>query len=267
MIYRNGKRIGAIFRNGQSIGKIFRNGKLVWQKDKPVSKRIKSITVALPEWGTVGRIEWESILRAVTADARNYYLDATIRGVGVRVRGYGGNHVAEMSGERIALPESLKVTTDDLYVGQVVSFVARTPAVTSEPTYKRSNSSYQTSAMYEFATAPFLPGSSICVKFKQSPLHASKPIKWTIKGNLNGVNMADIAPAVTTSGSGGTSAEVVYADKDYTAMATYGTGTWLTLNPSFIVTRNAGGLISKVTLQSPESRLTYKFKIKKIETY
>ena len=267
MIYRNGKKIGAIFRNGQSIGKIFRNGKLVWQKDKPASKRVKSIEVSLPMWGTTERIEWESILRAVPKDIRNYYLDAMIKGIGVRVRGYGGQHVAEISGERIVLPESLEVTTDDLYVGQVVSFVARTPAVTSEPTSKYSSNSYKTSATYVFDDAPFLPGSSLHVEFKMSSILLLSKLKWQVEGCLNGATMVDVAPAVTKSGGAALVADVVYEGDDYKAMASYGTGTWMTLTPSFIVTRNSGGKIGKVTLNTPESRLTYKFKIKKIETY
>ena len=270
MIYRNGKKVGAIFRNGQSIGKIFRNGKLVWQKAKPATKRVKSITVALPDWGTPERIEWESILRAVPADIRNFYLDALVNGIGVRLRGYGGQHVGELSGDTVVLPDSLEVTTDDVYVGQVVSFVAKVPAVTSDYTRKSSSSSYCSDATYEFETAPFFPGSSINVELKVSSSllrRLGSKLKWTIKGSLVSGTFAKISPSVTKSGSGGLSAKVVYTGDDYKAMATYEMATWMTVRPSFHITRSAVGKISKVTLQSPESRLTYKFKIKRIETY
>lgn len=270
MIYRNGKKIGAIFRNGQSIGKIFRNGKLVWQKAKPVTKRVKSITVALPDWGTPERIEWESILRAVPANIRNFYLDALVNGIGVRLRGYGGQHVGELSGETVVLPDSLEVTTDDVYVGQVVSFVAKVPAVTSEPTFKSSSDSFRTSATYEFENAPFFPGSSIRVEQKLPSGLAGQlagNIKWKIKGSLVNGTFATMSPSVESSGSGGQSAVVVYTGAGYKAMATYGMATWMTVKPSFHITRSSVGKIGKVTLQSPESRLTYKFKIKRIETY
>lgn len=267
MIYLNGKKISAIFRNGQSIGKIFRNGELVWQKAKPEAKRVKSISLSLPMWGTPERIEWESILRAVPKDISNYYLDVMVKGVGVRLRGYGGKHVAELSGEVIELPESLEVTAEDVYAGQVVTVIAKVPAVMSEPTYKYSDNSFQTSATYEFADAPFLPGSSLRVELKTSNIVSLPKLNWHIDGCLNGSTMAGIAPAVTKSGGASSSVEVVYTGDDYKAMTSYGTDTWMTLTPAFYIKRSSGGKIGKVTLQSPECRLTYKFKIKKIETY
>ena len=262
--------MGAVFLNGKATSQLFRDGKLVWQKDKPVAKRVKSITVALPEWGTVERIEWESILRAVPADIRNFYLDALVNGIGVRLRGYGGQHVGELSGETVVLPDSLEVTTDDVYVGQVVSFVAKVPAVTSEPTLKSSKDSFKTSATYEFENAPFFPGSSIIFTQKLPSGLASGlagKIKWTIRGSLVSGTFAKISPSVERSGGGGQTAVVAYTGAAYKAMATYGIATWMTVRPSFHITRSGVGKIGNVTLRSPESRLTYKFKIKRIETY
>lgn len=267
MIYRNGQKIGAVFRNGPAISQGFRNGSLVWQKAKPEAKRVKAITVSLPEWGTVERVEWESILRAVPDAIRNYYLDALVKGVGIRLRGSGGTNVGTLSGEKIVLPDNFIVTTDDVYVGQTVSFVAKVPAVTSDYTRKSSSSSYRTDATYEFENAPFFLGSSLNVELKTSRFIASSGLKWTIKGSLINGTFAEISPSVTKSGSGGKSAKVVYTGDDYKAMATHGIATWMTVRPSFYITRSSGGTIGKVTLQSPESRLSYKFKIKKIETY
>ena len=273
MIYRNGKKIGAIFRNGKAISKIFRNGKLVWQKAKPETKRVKSITVSIPAWGTVERVEWESIFRAVPEGISNYYLDVTINGVGVRLRGSGGRYksiLAQSSGGsslEIAMPENIFLTTDDLYVGQALSFSAKVPAVTSDYTMKSSSSSYRTDATYEFENAPFFPGSSINVELKISRLYASRGLKWTIKGSLISGTFAEITPSITKSGSGGKSAKVVYTGDDYKAMATYEMATWMAVRPSFYITRSTGGTIGKVTLQSPESKLSYKFKITSIETY
>lgn len=263
MIYRNGKKMGALFLNGKATSQLFRDGKLVWQKAKPEAKRVKSIKVALPEWGTPERIEWESILRAVPADIRNYYLDAMVKGIGVRLRGYGGQHAGKLSGETIVLPDSLEVTTDDVYVGQVVSFVAKLPAVTSTPTYKHSTSSYKKDAFYQFENAPFLNGSVFKADVTGSVL---KRPTWELKADLTGAN-ASLAPAHTITGTvlGGLWME--YKDQAFRTMAKGGTAFWKTLKPSFYITLSASGKISNPTLTSPESRLTFKFKIKQIETY
>lgn len=276
MIYRNGKKIGAIFRNGKAISKIFRNGKLFWQKAKPEAKRVKSITVRIPDWGTVERVEWESIFRAVPEGISNYYLDVTINGVGVRLRGSGGRYksiLGQSSGGstlKIAMPENMFLTTDDLYVGQALSFSAKVPAVTSDYTMKASSSSYRTDAVYEFENAPFFPGSSINVELKTAMTPSTRGLKWTIKGSLINGTLVRIQPSVTNSGSGvksTKSVKVVYTGDDYKAMATYEIATWMTIRPSFYITRSSGGTISKATLQSPESSLSYKFKITSIETY
>ena len=262
----NGKKIGAIFRNGKAISQVFRNGKLVWQKAKPVAKRVKSITVALPEWGTPERIEWESILRAVPADIRNYYLDAMVKGIGVRLRGNGGKYTAELSGETIVLTDGPEVSTDEVYVGMAVSFIANVPAVKSSPTYKKSDSSYRVGGRYEFEGAPFMRGSSLSVAFSSAKFVSAK-VKWTVYGNLLSADTAKTEPAVTVEGRDKSEAKVVYSGENYDAMASFGTAAAGDFRPSFHVNRSEGGKIGAVTLHSPACRLTYKFKIKQIETY
>jgi hypothetical protein len=263
MIYRNGKKIKAIFRNGKAISKIFRDGKLVWQKAKPEAKRVKSIKVSLPLWGTVERIEWESILRAVPSDINGYYLDVTINGLGVRLRGAGGRYTGVLSDNVIELPSSMFITTDELYAGMELTFDSKLPSVTSEPTYKKSNSSYKKDAFYQFENAPFVNGSVFKANVTGSVLQ--KP-KWELKANLTGV-LTGIAPASTITGSiiGGLWME--YKHKAFETMARFGTDTWMVLKPSFHIKLSPSGKISKPTLVSPACNLTHRMKIISVETY
>jgi hypothetical protein len=266
MIYRNGKKIKAIFRNGKAISKIFRNGELIWQKDKPEAKRVKSIRVSLPLWGTPERIEWESILRAVPSDINGYYLDVTINGSGVRLRGAGGRHAGVLSDNVIELPSSVFVTTDELYAGMELSFESKLPSVTSEPTYKKSDSSYRIGGRYEFEKAPFVRGSSLRVSLPTGFLGGSK-VAWTVYSNLLSADTAKEEPAVTKSGRDKSTAEVVYSGDDYKAMASFGTATSEAFCPSFHVNRSEGGKIGNVTLKTPACSISLRMKIISVETY
>lgn len=263
MIYRNGKKIGAIFRNGKAIGKIFRNGKLVWQKAKPEAKRVKSIKVSLPLWGTVERIEWESILRAVPSDINGYYLDVAINGLGVRLRGVGGRYTGVLSDNVIELPVNMFITTDELYAGMELSFESKLPSVTSEPTYKKSNSSYQNDAFYQFENAPFVDGSKFEVTIPTARLFKTT---WEVKANITGVN-TELSPAKVSSGNTTSGVYVEYKDKDFRTMAQYGTGTWMTFNPSFYIKLKKSMKLTKPTLVSPACNLTHRMKIISVETY
>jgi hypothetical protein len=263
MIYRNGKKIKAIFRNGKAISKIFRNGELIWQKDKPEAKRVKSIRVSLPLWGTPERIEWESIFRAVPKDISGYYLDVTLKGVGVRLRGAGGRYTGTIDGNIIELPSNLLITTDELYSGLELSFEAKLPSVTSEPTYKKSNSSYQSDAFYQFEDAPFVDGSKFEVTIPTARLFKTT---WEVKANITGVN-TELAPAKVSSGNTTSGIYVEYKDKDFRTMAQYGTATWMTFNPSFYVKLKKAMKITKPTLVSPACHLSHRMKIISVETY
>ena len=264
MIYRNGKKIKAIFRNGKSISKIFRNGELVWQKDKPEAKRVKSIRVSLPLWGTPERIEWESIFRAVPKDISGYYLDVTIKGIGVRLLGAGGRYAGSIDGNTIELPSNLLVTTDELYSGLELSFAAKLPSVTREPTLKSSTSSYKSNAFYQFGDAPFVDGSTFKASVKTSAFGFHK-MTWSVKADITGA-FTEIAPAVTNKGSA-TSISIEYKDKDFRTMAQYGADTWMTCTPSFYVKLSPEGKISKPTLVSPACDLSYRMKIVSVKTY
>ena len=263
MIYRNGKKIKAIFRNGKSISKIFRNGELVWQKDKPEAKRVKSIRVSLPLWGTPERIEWESIFRAVPKDISGYYLDVTIKGVGVRLRGVGGRYTGSIDGNTIELPSNLLVTTDELYSGLELSFAAKLPSVTSEPTLKSSNSSYKSDAFYQFEDAPFVEGSTFKVSVPTASIYKTT---WAVKANITGV-YTELSPAVTSNGNTTSGISIEYKDKDFRTMAQYGTSTWMTFNPSFYVKLKRSLKISKPTLVSPACNISHRMKIVSVETY
>lgn len=269
MIYRNGKKISAIFRNGKAISKIFRDGKLIWQKDKPEAKRVKSIKVSLPSWGTVERVEWESILRAVPRDINGYYLDVTINGLGVRLRGNGGRYVGEVEGDIIHMPDNLFVTTDDLYVGQVLSFSAKTPSVTSSPTNVRRGSTY---AYYEFSDAPFFNGSKFAVTASITGGIATlnRFVSYTLEASLVNSTLANEDPSVRSKGSFKRSLSLskVYEDDNFEKMATYQTNLFMQLNPSFHFVISSDGSISKsATLTSPACDLYHKCKITRIETY
>lgn len=263
MIYRNGKKMGAVFRNGKATSQLFRDGKLVWQKAKPEAKRVKSIKVSLPLWGTIERIEWESILRAVPSDINGYYLDVTINGLGVRLRGAGGRHTGVLSDNIIELPSNMFITTDELYAGMELTFDSKLPSVTSEPTYKKSNSSYKQDAFYQFENAPFVNGSVFKANVTGSVL---KKTTWTLKANLTGV-LPNTAPASTLTGSiiGGLWMEYKY--KAFETMAQFGTDTWMVLKPSFYIKLSTAGKISKPTLVSPACNLTHRMKIISVETY
>ena len=263
MIYRNGKKMGAVFRNGKATSQLFRDGKLVWQKAKPEAKRVKSIKVSLPSWGTVGRIEWESILRAVPSDINGYYLDVMINGLGARLRGAGGRYAGVLKGNVIELPSNMFITTDELYAGMELSFESKLPSVTSEPTYKKSNSSYQSDAFYQFENAPFVNGSVFKANVDGNILR--RPT-WELKANLTGVN-TELAPATTITGSviGGLWTE--YKDKSFKTMAQWGTSTWMKFIPSFNIKLSVSGKISNPTLVSPACNLTHRMKIISVETY
>ena len=263
MIYRNGKKIKAIFRNGKAISKIFRNGELIWQKAKPEAKRVKSIKVSLPLWGTVERIEWESILRAVPSDINGYYLDVTINGLGVRLRGAGGRYAGILSDNVIELPSSMFITTDELYAGMELSFESKLPSVTSEPTYKKSNSSYQSDAFYQFEDAPFVDGSKFEVTIPTARLFKTT---WEVKANITGV-YTELSPAVTSNGNTTSGISVEYKDKDFRTMAQYGTDTWMTFNPSFYIKLKKSMKLTKPTLVSPACHLSHRMKIISVETY
>ncbi len=270
MIYRNGKKIGAVFRNSKAMSQVFRNGKLVYQKAKPEAKRVKSITVSLPAWGTVGRVEWESVLRAVPESISNYYLDVAINGVGVRLRGSGGRYKSVMeqgSSLKINMPDNMFITTDELYVGQVLSFSAKVPSVTSKPTYIFSNNSYALSAFFQFENAPFFNGSKFTCSIGVNQLSGSAT--YTLNANLSGA-FNDVSPAVKSVGSFSNTFSLgkEYKDSEFQKMATYGLATWLTLIPSFSMNISKGGHISKAaTLTSPACTLSFKYKIISIETY
>ena len=269
MIYRNGKKMGAVFRNGKATSQLFRNGKLVWQKAKPVAKRVKSITVSVPAWGTVERIELESIFRAVPENISNYYLDVTLNGVGVRLRGSGGRYKSIIENAptssklEIVVPDNLFLATDDVYVGQSLTFSAKVPSVTSEPTYKNSNSSYKQDAFYQFENAAFVNGSVFKANVSGSVLSKTT---WELKANLTGV-LPSVAAASTLTGSiiGGLFME--YKDKAFETMARFGTETWMVLKPSFYIKLSSTGKISEPTLVSPACNFTHSMKIISVETY
>ena len=273
MIYRNGKKIGAVFRNGKATSQLFRNSKLVWQKGAGEAQRIKSVAVSLPKWGTVERAKWESVLRALPADIRNYSLVAVIRGVPVRLRGVGVTPTGELDGGTITLPSNIYIDSSDVQVGQAVTFTAKVPAVTSEPTYQHSNDSFQSYGYFMFKTAPFLPGSKLIVKLKPKRSFAVRA-SWTISASCGvttggsyavqtsgaySANLANILPQLTH--------EVVYSDEDYKKMVTHNTSFWQVMEPNFEIDASGILQIGPVTLESPESELSFKLKIRKIETY
>lgn len=273
MIYRNGKKISAIYRNGKSIGQIFRNGKLVWQKAKPAAKRVKSITVSIPAWGTEGRIEWESIFRAIPKAIDNYYFDVAINGNGVRLRGNGGKFSSTVewpatgTTAKIVIPDNLFVTTDEVYVGADISFTAKVPAVTSSPTY--TNYVNDETISWQFENAPFFKGSG----FATLAAFFWKPGTYTLNADLTG-NATGTSGAVQASGTAESLGPISkeYSGADFTKMATYLTASKKKLIPSFYLSTK-GGYIgvndqSVVTsLGSPACSLAFKYKITSIETY
>jgi hypothetical protein len=221
----------------------------------------------------VERAKWESILRAVPEDISNYYLDVTINGIGVRLRGSSGRYSGKVEGARVYIPDNLFVTTDDLNVGQVLSFSAKVPAVTSEPTYQHSNDSFQSYGYFMFKTAPFLPGSKLIVKLTPKRSFAVRA-SWTISASC-GVTTGG-SYAVQTSGAYSANLannlsqltrEVAYSDEDYKKMVTHNTSFWQVMEPNFAIDASGILQIGPVTLYSPEGEYAYKFKITRIETY
>lgn len=272
MIYRNGKKKSAVYRNGKSIGHIFRNGKLVWQKAKPAAKRVKSVTVSIPAWGTVGRIEWESIFRAVPKVIDNYYCDVTLNGNGVRLRGNGGKHSSTVewatSGNtaKITVPDSLFLTTDEMYVGLELPFSAKVPSVTKTPTYTDKIDSKN--VFLQFAEVPFFNGTL----FKINVMISRGDATLTAKADLTGAS-TKASPAVQTSvsksGMGVLYLDKEYKDADFTKMATHKTAEQKKLIPSFYVnlTTPVGSMVGGRELVSPACSLAFKYKITSIETY
>lgn len=272
MIYRNGKKISAVYRNGKSIGHIFRNGKLVWQKAKPAAKRVKSVTVSIPAWGTVGRIEWESIFRAVPKVIDNYYCDVTLNGNGVRLRGNGGKHSSTVewatSGNtaKITVPDSLFLTTDEMYVGLELPFSAKVPSVTKTPTY--TDEIDNKNVFLQFAGAPFFNGTLFTIAAMGNGNRT-----LTVKADLTGAS-TKASPAVQTSASkDGMSMlflEKEYKDADFTKMATHKTAEQKKLIPSFyvnLVYQRTGSITGSRKLVSPACSLAFKYKITSVETY
>ena len=139
MIYRDGKKIGALYRDGKAITKAFRDGKLVWQKaGAQTAKKIKSVTVEIPSWKTIDGLYWKCGLQLVGASSSGYYIDASIRGRGIRLRGTGGSTVGTLNGNKIEIPETANLTTDDVSIGQNVPISIKAPSKSYAATVTRN---------------------------------------------------------------------------------------------------------------------------------
>lgn len=138
MIYRDGNKISAVYHNGKPISKIFRDGKLVWQKNTLVGKRVKSITVRLPAWGTMEYQYWQAGLWLVGTSTSGYYIDASVKGRGIRLRGAGGSLKGSISGSKFVIPEEAALTTDDISVGNTVQVTIKSPSKTYAATVTQS---------------------------------------------------------------------------------------------------------------------------------
>lgn len=274
MIYRNGKKIGALFRNGNSVSKAFRNGKLVWQKDEPEAKWVKSITVALPQWssGRKNRVVWESILRSLSRTTSGYFLDVTIKGIGVRLLGAGSNYEGTLGSStstnvKITMPSNLTITTDDVHVGQSLSFAAKLPSVTKSPSSKSSSDSYKTRAAYKFANAPFMTGSKLVITYTSA---SSLQIpNLTVYGNCRG-DATNGKPYVAKSTTGKRSSAdqtftITYSGTDYDTIVTQS----VPGDKCFAcyVQAERTKSIKKAVLTSPASTPKLTLKITSIETY
>lgn len=161
MIYRDGNKISAVYHNGKPISKIFRDGKLVWQKNTLVGKRVKSITVNLPAWKTMERQYWQAGIWLVGTSTSGYYIDVSVKGRGIRLRGAGGSLRGSISGSKFVIPEGAALTTDDISVGSTVQVTIKSPSKTYNASYLAIDGGYR----YVFtSTTAVVDGTKLRIK-------------------------------------------------------------------------------------------------------
>lgn len=259
-------KIGKVYLGDTAIGKIYLGDELVYQKEKPTPKRVKSITVAVPAWGSTERVWLESISRAVKDTSNGYYLDVTIGGVGFRLLGGGGNKRATLSGGTITLPDNVVISESDISEGQGLTFSSKIPSTTTPATYKYSTDSYTKHAYYEFAGAPFIPNSKIKIKVAAKRIAS----ELTLKTKLHGGTWAEstgIKDVVFVT-SAMLFKERDYKEEDFITLSSAGMSYWKQLKPTFQVeATNDMRIDSAPTLVTPEASHKFTLKVTKIETF
>lgn len=201
MIYRDGNKISAVYHNGKPISKIFRDGKLVWQKNTLVGKRVKSITVSLPAWKTMERQYWQAGIWLVGTSTSGYYIDVSIKGRGIRLRGAGGSLRGSISGSKFVIPEGAALTTDDISVGSTVLVTIKTPA----KTYTGTSSGVDGGYKYAFtSTTAVVDGTKLRIKTTLSggTLIHTMIAKWGMSLRSMSNNTPDILNSSFTNADG-----------------------------------------------------------------
>lgn len=270
MLYMGNEKIGKVYLGDTAIGKIYLGDKLVYQKEKPAPKRVKSVTISLPAWGNAERVWWESVPRAVKDTSSGYYLDITIGGVGFRLRGKGGSKRATLSvgstTAKITLPDNVVITDDKVYSGMSLSLTTKMPSTTTPTTHKNSTDSYTKHAYYEFAGAPFIPNSKIKIKVLAKRIAS----ELTLKTKLHGGTWAEstgIKDVVFVT-SAMLFKERVYKEEDFITLSSAGMSYWKELKPTFQVeATNDMRIDSAPTLVTPEATHKFTMKVTKVETF
>lgn len=266
MLYKGNDKIGKVYLGDTAIGKIYFGNELVYQKEKPAPKRVKSITVAVPAWGSTERVWLESISRAVKDTSSGYYLDVTIGGVGFRLLGGGGNRRATLSRGTITLPDNVVISESDVSEGQGLTFSSKMPSITTPATYKYSNDSYTKYAYYEFAGAPFIPNSKIKTRVAAKRIASELTLKTKLHGGTWTETTGIKDGAFVTSSMPFT--ERVYTEEDFVTLSSAGMSYWKELKLTFqIEATNEMRIDSVPTLVTPEASHKFTLKVTKIETF
>jgi hypothetical protein len=272
MLYKGNNKIGKVYLGDTSIGKIYLGDELVYQKEKPAPKRVKSVTISLPAWGNAERVWWESVPRAVKDTSSGYYLDITIGGVGFRLRGKGGSKRATLSVSsttaKITLPDNVVITEDKVYSGMSLSLTTKMPPTTSKATYTSSNDSYKKHATFWFDNAPFIPGTKLKGHVTRRRI-GDTATSVTIEASLTGGFPNTPVIKSTHALSDGTRfEEKSYNASEFQKLATHGVSYLVTFAPLFIFTTNGNATIGKdPTLVTPEATHKFSMKVTKVETF
>lgn len=271
MLYKGNDKIGKVYLGDTSIGKIYLGDELVYQKEKPAPKRVKSVTIALPAWGNAERVWWESVPRAVKDTSSGYYLDITIGGVGFRLRGKGGSKRAALSvgstTAKITLPDNVVITDDKVYSGMSLSLTTKMPSTTNKATYKYSNSSYGRDAFYRFDNAPFIPNTMLKANIV-APRWTSRlkvESKLTSTASTTTSVLTTEINMLTTLGLD----MYIYTEDRFKELAVNNVlATWKELKPSVYLTAADGmNVKTEPTLVTPEATHKFSMKVTKVETF
>lgn len=284
MIYKDGKKVTGLYRDGKAITKAFRDGKLVWQKDGADVKYVKRITAEMPSPRSPEYYYLLGVCSSVGDTTTTGYADITIKGTSFRARGSGKKEGAKFAYATTAaatqyvyvdVPESMKLSTKNVAVGDTFYADIKVPAITTRidssflPTTSDSSISC---ASFQMPT-PFYPGAYVVIACDISV------IKLTVKAYL----CASMSLALRESDmllklDMGTHPSGSYNFGTFITEAQWKTlladvSTWGTVQPSFgIKITGFSALahrvkITGVSIKNAAITATLPFKIKSIVTY